>query len=265
MPSPFPGMNPYLEDSALWPGVHGRLIVAIADSLSPQLRPKYFVAIEERIYQTTGDDRLLVGIPDVIVKNSQTVVNPKIPNVAVAVPAVQPKTVTVPIPETIKERYLEVRKVGTKEVVTAIEVLSPKNKRPGEGRDAYETKRQRVLGSLTNFVEIDLLRAGEPMLVFGDGMQNDYRILVSRAENRPQSDLYAFNLPDIIPSFPLPLRTGDNEPFVDLQSLLAGIYERGSYDLVIDYSQQPALELSQENAVWVDTVLRDKGLRSKNV
>jgi hypothetical protein len=103
------------------------------------------------------------------------------------------------------------------------------------------------------------------MLVFGDGMQNDYRILVSRAENRPQSDLYAFNLPDIIPSFPLPLRTGDNEPFVDLQSLLAGIYERGSYDLVIDYSQQPALELSQENAVWVDTVLRDKGLRSKNV
>ncbi len=261
MPSPFPGMNPYLEDSALWPGIHGRLIVAIADSLSPQLRPKYFVAIEERIDQTTGDDRLLVGIPDVIVKNSQTVVNPKIPNVAVAVPAVQPKTVTVPIPETVKERYLEVRKVGTKEVVTAIEVLSPKNKRPGEGRDAYETKRQRVLGSLTNFVEIDLLRAGEPMLVFGDGMQNDYRILVSRAENRPQSDLYAFNLPDIIPSFPLPLRTGDNEPFVDLQSLLAGIYERGSYDLVIDYSQQPVLQFSEADEAWADALLQEKGVK----
>ncbi|QFS43531.1 hypothetical protein GXM_01004 [Nostoc sphaeroides CCNUC1] len=81
MAYPFPGMNPYLEDPELWPGVHGRLIVAMsddkrlriyADYLSPQLRPKYFVAIEERIYQITGDDKLLVGIPDVIVQNSQT-------------------------------------------------------------------------------------------------------------------------------------------------------------------------------------------------
>jgi hypothetical protein len=73
MPSPFPGMNPYLEDPELWPGVHGRLIVAIADFLSPQLRPKYFVAIEERTYQTTCEERLLVGIPDVVVQRSQTV------------------------------------------------------------------------------------------------------------------------------------------------------------------------------------------------
>ncbi|MEH2210481.1 DUF4058 family protein [Nostoc sp.] len=99
MAYPFPGMNPYLEDPELWLGVHGRLIVAMsddkllriyADYLSPQLRPKYFVAIEERIYQTTGDDKLLVGIPDVVVQNSQTAINPKIPNIAVATPAVQP-------------------------------------------------------------------------------------------------------------------------------------------------------------------------------
>ncbi|MEH2320537.1 DUF4058 family protein [Nostoc sp.] len=261
MAYPFPGMNPYLEDPELWPGVHGRLIVAIADYLSPQLRPKYFVAIEERIYQTTGDDKLLVGFPDVIVKNSQTAINRELPNRAVATPAVLPKTVTVPIPEIVKERYLEVRKVGTKEVVTVIEILSPKNKRIGEGRNAYEIKRQRVLGSSTHLVEIDLLRVGEAMLVFGDGTQNDYRILVSRGENRPQSDLYAFNLQDVIPSFALTLRTGDSEPLVDLQSLLAGIYERASYDLVIDYAQEPALKLSQENASWVDAVLQDKGLR----
>ncbi len=261
MAYPFPGMNPYLEDPELWPGVHGRLIVAIADYLSPQLRPKYFVAIEERIYQTTGDDKLLVGIPDVIVQNSQAAINPKIPNLTVAATALQPKTVTVPIPEIVKERYLEVRKVGTKEVVTVIEILSPKNKRTGEGRNAYETKRQRVLGSSTHLVEIDLLRTGEPMLVFGDGTQNDYRILISRAKNRPQSDLYTFNLPDAIPFFPLPLRTGDSEPLVDLQSLLAGIYDRASYDLVIDYSQQPVAQLSEQNAVWADALLREKGLR----
>ncbi|MBD0386916.1 MAG: DUF4058 family protein [Nostoc sp. C3-bin3] len=261
MTYPFPGMNPYLEDPELWPGVHGRLIVAIADYLSPQLRPKYFVAIEERIYQTTGDDKLLVGIPDVIVQNSQTVINRELPNIAVATPAVQPKTVTVPMPEIVKERYLEVRKVGTKELVTVIEILSPKNKRMGEGRNAYENKRQRVLGSSTHLVEIDLLRAGEPMLVFGDGTQNDYRILVSRAEHRPQSDLYAFNLPDVIPSFALPLRTGDSEPLVDLQSLLTGIYERASYDLVIDYNQKPVSRLLERDRGWVDALLQEKGLR----
>ena len=261
MAYPFPGMNPYLEDPELWPGVHGRLIVAITDYLSPQLRPKYFVAIEERIYQTTGNDKLLIGIPDVIVQNSQTTINSKIPNIAVATPAVQPKTVTVPISEIVKERYLEVRKVGTKEVVTVIEILSPKNKRTGEGRNAYETKRQRVLGSSTHLVEIDFLRAGEPMLVFGDGTQNDNRILVSRAENRPQSDLYSFDLQDVIPSFLLPLQTGDSEPLVDLQSLLAGIYDRASYDLVIDYSQEPVSQLSEENAVWAKALLREKGIR----
>ncbi|MBW4451280.1 MAG: DUF4058 family protein [Nostoc indistinguendum CM1-VF10] len=261
MTYPFPGMNPYLEDPELWPGVHGRLIIAIADYLSPQLRPKYFVAIEERIYQTTGDDKVLIGIPDVIVQNSQTTTNRELPNIVVAAPAVQPKMVTVPMPEIVKERYLEVRKVGTKEVVTVIEILSPKNKRKGEGRNAYETKRQRVLGSSTHLIEIDLLRAGEPMLVFGDGTQNDYRILVSRAEHRPQSDLYAFNLPDVIPSFALPLRTGDSEPLVDLQSLLTGIYDRASYDLVIDYNQKPVSRLLERDRGWVDALLQEKGLR----
>ncbi|MBG1269601.1 DUF4058 family protein [Nostoc sp. WHI] len=261
MPSPFPGMNPYLEDPALWQKVHKRLIVAIADSLSPLLRPKYIVDIEERVYQTSGEDALLVGIPDVAVQRQKSVINSETANVAIVSPPVEAMTVTVPMLETVRESYLEVREVATREVVTVIEVLSPKNKRPGEGRRVYERKRQRVLGSFTNLVEIDLLRDGKPMLVFGDGTQNDYRILVCRGKNLPQADLYAFNLQDVIPSFPLPLRTGDSEPLVDLQSLLAGIYDRASYDLVINYSQEPALQLSEQNAVWVDALLRDKGLR----
>jgi hypothetical protein len=85
--------------------------------------------------------------------------------------------------------------------------------------------------------------------------------LVSRAENRPQSDLYAFNLQDVIPTFPLPLRIGDSEPLVDLQSLLAGIYDRASYDLVIDYSQDPVPALSETDAAWADALLQHKGLQ----
>jgi Protein of unknown function (DUF4058) len=262
MSSPFPGMNPYLEDSDLWPGVHGRLIVAIADFLSPQLRPKYFVAIEERIYQTTSDDRLLVGIPDVIVKSPASTTNIGIStNVAITLPTVEPTSVTLPMPTTVTERYLEVRKVGTKEVVTVIEILSPKNKRAGEGRNAYENKRLRVLGSSTHLVEIDLLRTGEAMDILGNTIQSDYRIIVSRGEQRPKGDLYAFNLKNSIPPFPLPLRNENLEPLLDLQTLLNDLYDRASYDLVIDYSQEPVPALSQENAAWVDGVLREKGLR----
>ena len=51
MPSPFPGMNPYLENPELWPEVHSRSIIAIADAIAPQLRPKYRVAVEKRVYQ----------------------------------------------------------------------------------------------------------------------------------------------------------------------------------------------------------------------
>ncbi|GAB4205872.1 MAG: DUF4058 family protein [Coleofasciculaceae cyanobacterium] len=261
MPSPFPGMNPYLEHHALWPEVHKRLIVAIADTLSPQLRPKYRVAIEERIYQTSGEDSVLVGIPDVVVQSKPSATNKDKTNITVASPPVKPMTITLPLPETVREGYLEVRDVATREVVTAIEILSPKNKRAGEGREAYKKKRQRVLGSLTHLVEIDLLRAGEPMPVFGDGIQGNYRILISREERRPQAELYVFNLQHEIPKFPLPLRSEDIEPIVDLQALLEGVYDRAAYDLVIDYSKKPVPSLSEVDAAWADALLREKGLR----
>lgn len=259
MPSPFPGMDPYLEQPELWPEVHSRLIVAIADALAPQLRPKYRVALEKRVYQTSGEeDTLVVGIPDVSVQRSISSTNLTSVNVAVASPPVRPVTVTIPMPETVREGYLEVREVATREVVTAIEVLSPKNKRSGEGRRAYLKKRQRVLRSFTHLVEIDLLRGWEAMPVFGNGIQAAYRILVSREERRPRAELYAFSLQDVIPSFPLPLLSGDVEPVVDLQVLLSGVYDRASYDLAIDYSHQPVPPFEEADAAWADVLLRQR-------
>ncbi|MEB3215981.1 MAG: DUF4058 family protein [Nostocales cyanobacterium 94392] len=260
MSYPFPGMNPYLEHPALWQKIHKRLIVAIADSLSPQLRPKYIVDIEERVYQNIDDDSVLVGIPDVAVKTSQTAIKSNT-GIAVAAPVVTPLTVNLPMPETVRESYLEVRDVATKEVVTVIEVLSPKNKRSGEGRKTYDKKRLQVLGSSSHLVEIDLLRDGKPMTILDNHIQSDYSILVSRFEKRPKADLYAFNLTQNIPTFYLPLLEGDKEPLVNLQDLINGIYHRASYDLVIDYSQEPVPELSEENKVWVDDILKEQRLR----
>jgi hypothetical protein len=254
-------MNPYLENPGVWPGVHHLLISEIARFLSPQLRPKYRVAVEVRMYEASGDNALLVGIPDVIVQRSGNVTNREITNVAVATPTAQPLRVKIPTPEIIKEGYLEIREAGTDAVVTTIEILSPTNKRNGKGRQVYEEKRQQILGSKTHLVEIDLLRKGEPMPFFDHNIESQYRILVCRGDRRPYADLYAFNLRDTIPSFPLPLRTDDSEPTIDLQSLLNSVYDISGYDLVLDYSQESIPPLSEADAAWVDAVLREQELR----
>jgi hypothetical protein len=261
MPSVFPGMNPYLEHPDLFPGLHHWLIIEIARFLSPQLRPKYRVAVEVRMYETADDSSVTIGIPDVMVTTRQNNSDASNTNLAVATSTVKPVQVTVPIPITIKEGYLEVKEVGTEELITTIEILSPTNKRPGKGRKAYEKKREQVLGSQTNLVEIDLLRKGKPMLMSGKNIESDYRILVCRGNRSPVADLYAFNLQDVIPAFPLPLRSSDNEPVIDLQVLLNEIYDVSGYDLIMDYTQEPVPPLSGADAIWADQLLREQGLR----
>jgi len=251
--NPFPGMNPYLEQPELWHQVHNRLIVAIADDLTPQVAPHYLVAIEERTYQSV-EDSLLVGIADVALTRRSSASHEPLSRIATA-GRVAPTPVRVPLPQEVTERFLEVRSTRTGEVVCVIEVLSPKNKRDKDGRTAYENKRQRILGSNTSLVEIDLLRVGEPMTVL-DATDSTYRILVSRGSHRPAADLYAFGLRDPIPPIPIPLRSNDPEPTVDLQRLLNEIYHRARFDLAIDYAQPLKPALAEAEANWVSEVLR---------
>lgn len=262
MSSPFPGMNPYLEHPDFWPEVHHWLISLIAETLVPQVRPKYRVAIEKRVYEigtSNGNgNSLLVGIPDIAIKRQPTDPDSLRSNVAIALPATQPVTVTVPVPEYIKQAYLEVRDLATGSVVTAIEILSPVNKRSGDGRDTYLKKRQRILGSLTHLVEIDLLRGWEPMPMLNCDITSDYRVLVSRQDRRPSADLYAFNLRSPLPSFPIPLRSEDTESTIDLQRILNTVYDRAGYDYAIDYTQPTVPPLSETDKVWIDTWLREK-------
>ncbi len=250
MRSPFPGMNPYLEQPELWHQVHNRLIIAIADALTPQIVPKYRVSIEERVY-TSVDDNLLVGIADVAVTRRTSEL---MSTGNTAVKQAEPTKVQVPIPEEVTERFLEVKSTQTGELVTVIEVLSPKNKRSQEGRKAYETKRQKIFASSTNLIEIDLLRIGKPMPILGS-VEGDYRILVSRGYRRPNADIYMFTIRDTIPAFPVPLKKDDVEPLVDLQQLLHEVYERARFDLVIDYSQLPLPPLSAEDTAWIREIL----------
>lgn len=257
MSSFFPGMDPYLENPALWPNVHGRLIVAIADVLSLQLLPKYQPIVEEAVYRTTEarDKRpsVLVGIPDVAIEKTTSTADVVEQAVAVAEPLASPVVVELPVPATFRQRFIEIRNTANQEVVTAIEVLSPTNKR-GEGRSKYQEKRSRILESQVNLVEIDLLHRGKPMPLVRGNTDSHYRILVSSTVQRPQALSYPFNLAQPLPQVSIPLRKEDSEPVVDFQELLSQIYDRSGYAFSIDYSLPPEPSWNAAELAWIEGV-----------
>lgn len=274
MSSPFPGMDPYLENPVFWPGFHNWLIAALADALSADLPSQYFVALEERVYVAFAPEMGPSGIPDLSViaarrghSNGASASAPGDAPAAAASAGVRVLTAAVPVPERIHETYLEVRVHPQGDVVTAIEILSPWNKRPGEGRRVYEEKRFRTLGTTTHLVEIDLLRGGTPPVIYVEvteangSLPGDYRVLVARAGERPAATLYAFGVRDQLPPFPIPLQGTDQDVLVDLQPVLRGVYDRGRYRLRIDYRAEAVPPLPPEDAAWADELLRSSGVR----
>jgi hypothetical protein len=252
-------MDPYLEQSTFWSSFHQRLLVAIADTVGPQLLPRYYIEVETRTYTDDDDTELLIGIPDAVVLSpmSTSFESPS-PQFEVSSVATRPRPERVQLPTglEVRERYLEVREVGTDAVITVIELLSPKNKRVGKGRIVYEEKRQRVLDSASHFIELDFLRGDRTMPMVGAVSSWHYRILVSRSEVRPDADLYGFRLQESIPSIPLPLKLGEAEPWIDLQAIFRGVYDRAGYQYRVDYQQvPPPPPLASSDQQWVDELL----------
>jgi hypothetical protein len=244
-------MDPYLERRGIWEQVHTDLIVSIRRFLTPLLRPRYHVGIEERTYLAVlPTDEQGAGIPDVLITSPQRAPDSAPTATTLTTPeAAQPLVAELPLPEEVTERYLEIRTIPEQQVITVIEILSPSNKLTREGRAQYEVKRLKVLGSATHLVEIDLLRAGLPFPMKAPG-HNDYRIIISRSQHRPRADIYLFGVRDLIPAFPIPLRPGETEPTLPLNHILHELYEQGGYDLIIDYRQPPQSPLSAEDAAW---------------
>jgi hypothetical protein len=266
MPTPFPGMDPYLEHPGLWPDVHNGLIAELRNALAPQLRPRYYVALEERTYLAEPAGLAFVSRPDVTVVGASTPAASRTPPgeaSSIGLATVEPVIVELPMPELVRETYLEVRLAQTHTVIAVLELLSPANKRPGEGRQQYERKRLQVLTTCTHWVEIDLLRGGEPMAmdIRGQSVASHYRILISRAEHRPRAMLLPFNVRHLIPSFRLPLQPGDDEPLVDLNHLLHFLYDRAGYDLRINYQSPTDPPLAEEDALWANALVHAAGLR----
>ncbi|MEM7534718.1 MAG: DUF4058 family protein [Chloroflexota bacterium] len=272
MSYPFPGMNPWLEDSRLWKGVHTRLLTRLGDTLAAQLEPRYFVDVESHTYISTASDApASIRYPDITISDRGDF--PPQTGLSTTILAT-PLEIELPEIDSTEQRFLEIRSVQTGELITVIELLSHANKRAGNQRDSYLEKRKSYLNADLNFVEIDLLRANKPMpyteqlqpsttlamptSLFGQRPSSHYRLFVHRRDHPSKAFIYAFNVRDAVPIFPLPLQEDDAEPAVDLGRILSELYDNARYKLIVDYTQSPSPELSQEDTAWAEKLLKTK-------
>ncbi len=253
----FPGMDPWLEHPGLWPDLHNALISAIREDLASKVAPRYFVGIEQRTYVATPVEDIAMIRPDVLV--GRTGSRKRIPKperrTAAGVGVIE-MDIDRPVPVPIEEWFLEIRTVGEKRLITVIEVLSPTNKIKGDGREEYLGKRENILKTRTNLVEIDLLRAGQPMPPWPPiPAESPYRIVISRGASRPRAKLLAFGVRDEIPTIPIPLLPDDPEPTLSLGAVLHALYDRARFDLQLDYKEPPVPPLDLDDAAWARDIL----------
>ncbi len=272
MPSPFTGMDPYLENPVMWSSVHHNLIHEIQADLQPQLLPRYVAAVEERVYLEPVERE---RIPDVRVTARPEAPQPEREHAGGGVAVAQsPVAVELPEPDwipaepglEIHEAYIEILDVAGNEVITVIEVLSASNKVSGPGRDAYLGKQQQVLGSATNLVEIDLLRRGldtvaAPAAKATRNGRADYVICTRRTARPGGFEVVRFTVRDVLPCVRIPLRAGESDVVLHLPDVLTRSYEVGAYAYRIDYRQDADPPLPPADAAWAQEVLRAKGLR----
>jgi hypothetical protein len=254
MPSPFPGMNPYLEQDDVWHDFHERFLPHVADVVGAQLAAHYIVKIDEHVYihEPSAERRSFVGRGDVFVASRRP---PAEQGTATATALAQaPAQIELPGVDVEGISYLEIRDRRDRRLVAVIELLSPTNKYSGPDREQYLVKRGRLLASSVHVIEIDLLRGG-PRLPFASALPEcDYYALVSRMEKRPRADLWPIHLRDPLPTIPIPLRDPDPDARLNLQAVLHHVYDAARYaNYIYEGALQPGLKA--EDVTWAQAFL----------
>lgn len=266
MPSPFPGMDPYLEDPLLWPSVHHFLIGRIGTTLNRVLPSGYVAAFGERVF-VAGPDRDI--FPDVFVKKETAPHggSPPLRQGVVETLSDPPWIIAVASDEVV-ESFVEILALDeNRSVVTTIEVLSPRNKTAGsQGRELYRQKQREVLTSETHLLEIDLLRSGQHTVaapreaLLGRGPYH-YLASLSRGNQRHECEVWGIPVHAALPRVRVPLSAPDPDLILDLQSVFRQVYEDGAFDRVVDYTRPPKVPLGKKDAEWADELLRGSGHR----
>jgi hypothetical protein len=227
MPSPFPGMDPYLEDDALWPVFHHQIVMCLYQILLPGLVDRYRARVNQRHY------------------------------------VIEQALFTSVIREEHHEDYIEIRHRADGRLITLVEVVSPPNKVTQAGRDAYLAKREEGKKAKANLVELDLVLQGQPTLEYSrDGLPDwDYAVTVTRATQPERYEIYTTTLQKKLPRFRLPLASDDRDTVLDLPSAFTRCYDQGGFAAKIDYGKEPSTPLNDEDRKWLQDVLKQQKLR----
>lgn len=227
MGTPFPGMDPYLEDDKLWPVFHHHLVMCLYQLLLPGLVDRYRARVGQRHYAT--EQALFTSI----------------------------------IREEHTEEFIEIRQRSDGKLITLLDVVSPANKTTASGRSAYLSKRAEGRLDGANLVEIDLVLQGQPTLEYSrDGLPDwDYAVTVTRCAQPERYEIYTTTLPKRLPRFRLPLAADDRDTVLDLHTAFTRCYDQGSFSGQIDYQRDPTVRLNDEDRQWLQEVLQQQKRR----
>lgn len=229
MPSPFPGMDPYLEHPKLWPAFQHQLLACLYQVLLPGLVDRYRARIGSRTY--TSEMALFTSV----------------------------------VKEDHSEEFIEVRNRTDGRLVTLVEVVSPANKATPAGRAAYLERRRDALLQRAGVVEIDLVLQGKPTLTFSrDGLpEYDYAVTVTRGASPDRYEIYTTTLAKRLPKFKVPLAADDRDALLDLQAAFSRAFDLGNFTALVDYkgATPPDVPLSGDHQKWLDDHLRGMKLR----
>ncbi len=268
MKSPFPGMDPYLEDPALWPGLHDKLIYNLVETLNGVLPDDYVADMQHRLYVAYRHAQI---VPDVLTTTDRDRIRePAIRAATAVLSRTDTPAILVAPPEEVSESFVEIRHLAApKRVVTVIEILSHSNKTPGsEGRASYLLKQRDVLSSDVHLLEVDLLRKGEHTLaapfssIVAEFGTWDYLVSVCRSPDRWRHELHLRTVRQSLPCIAVPLANADPDVRMDLQDVFTRCYAAGAYRRQVDYRRTPYFALNEADAKWAETLLVEKGLRN---
>ena len=222
MPSPFPGMDPYLETEVLWPSFHHQLVACLYQMLAPGLVDRYRARVAQRQYHT--EQALFTSV----------------------------------VREEHREDYVEIRQRSDGRLVTLLEVVSPANKTTPEGRAGYLDKRRDGRDAKASLVEIDLVLQGQPTLDYSrDGLPDwDYAVTVTRSTQSERYEIYTATLQKRLPRFRLPLAADDRDSVLDLQTAFTRCYDQGGFAAKIDYTCEPSVPMQDEDRRWLGEHLK---------
>ncbi len=255
MPSPFPGVDPYLESQGYWPDSHSRFLTYCCDALNDGLPDSYEARLGEQLRLVERPDpRVRTTIPDVtILEGEYGRRTGGQPTSSGGVLTLEPVTIDLPVEEVeeVRDLWIEIRRRPHLDLVTAIEILSPTNK-TGEGYWHYLAKRRSFLRQNVHLVELDLLIRGQRLPMGQELPAGDYFAFISRADRRAKCDVYAWSVRNALPNLPIPLRSPDPDVILELPAVFAYGYERGRYAGSLDYAAALDLPLPAADRAWAE-------------